>query len=123
VEVMQEEGIDPVRTKNQPLVKELSAATKPADHKEARDALHAAQTNVVQMKPATQSAPTEVEEFAMRIVRMFEARYGSYRGADRDEQIRFVLERVVNVLGADVHELRTYGRSDRVPKPKHSKPE
>ncbi len=121
VDVMREQDLDPVRGENQPLVKTLAAAPKPADRDEARAALNAARTNLVKMKPAVQSARSELEDFAARIVRMFEAQYGSYHGADRDEQIRFVLERVVNVLGADVHELRTYGRPDRVPKPGEGK--
>lgn len=114
---MKEEGLDPVRGENRHLVKTLTMAPKPANHEEARASLKVARANVVKMTPAVQDAPSELEEFATRIVRMFEARYRSYHGEDRDQQIRFVLERVVNVLGANVQELRICDRPDRVPKP------
>lgn len=117
VEVMREEGLDPVRGENRSIVKSLTEAPKPATHAEAKASLNVARAKVGKMAPAVQTAQSKVEEFATRIVRMFEARYRTYREPDRDEQIRFVLERVVNVLGANVRELRTFGRPDRVPKP------
>jgi hypothetical protein len=114
---MREEDLDPTRGENLSLVKSLTKAPEPASHAEAKASLKVARANVVKMKPAVANPPSELEDFAARIVRMFESRYRTYRGTDRDEQIRFVLEKVVNVLGADVRELRTYGRPDRVPKP------
>jgi leucyl aminopeptidase (aminopeptidase T) len=164
VDVMREQGLDPVRTANQPLVNELVAARKPADHAEAEASLNAARVKVAKIAPAAQTTPNDVggksqdvqipatapepanreeakvvrravrakvvkiapaaqttlsdaEEFATRIVGMFEKQFGSYCGADRDEQIRAILERVVNALGADVHELRTYGRPNCAPNP------
>lgn len=168
VDVMREQRLDPVRTANKPLVDELIAVPKPADHDEAKASLNAARAKVAKMKPAVQSTPNDVgenrqavqnlatvpepanrderkaspraaakaadiataaqtppmdaEEFATRVVRLFEERFGSYRGEDRDEQIRFVLERVVKALNADVHELRTDNRPDPVRKPANSKP-
>jgi hypothetical protein len=156
---MQEQRLDPVRTANKPLVKELIAAPKPADHDEAKASLNAARAKVAKVKPAVQTTPNDVgenrataqtlttvpepanrdepkaspravakaaniaatqtppmdaEEFATRVVRLFQKRFGAYNGEDRDEQIRLVLERVVNVLHADVHELRTDNCPDRV---------
>jgi hypothetical protein len=119
IDVMREEGLDPVRGENLQLVKALAETPKPASRAEAEASLNVARAKVVKMQTPVASTPQqpELEEFATRVVRMFKARYGSYSGPDRDDQIRFVLEKVVNVLGADVHELRTYGRPDRVPKP------
>jgi AraC-like DNA-binding protein len=117
VDVMREEEIDPAEGENRKLVKALTTAPEPANHAEARATLKVARANVVKMKPAAANPPSELEDFAERIVRMFKSRYDAYSGADRDEQIRFVLERVVNVLHAEVRELRKYDRPDRVPKP------
>ena len=139
---MREQGIDPVLTRHQALVGTLTEAPEPpANREEAKASLKAARAKVVKMAPAarnarsvrtaptaetaqnaqttdtTQIADIEIDEFATRIVRMFQERFGAYDGGDRDEQIRMVFERVVNVLHADVHELRTDGRPDRVPKP------
>jgi hypothetical protein len=168
VDVMREQRLDPVRTANKPLVDELIAAPKPADHDEAKASLNAARAKVAKVKPAVQSTPNDVGEsrqavqnlatvpesancderkaspraaanaadiaaaaqtplmdaevFATRVVRLFEERFGSYRGEDRDELIRFVLERVVKALNADVHELRTDDRPDPVRKPANPKP-
>jgi AraC-like DNA-binding protein len=143
---MREQGLDPVLGKHQPLVETLTAAPEPANREEAKASLKAARAKVVKMAPAarnartvrtaptaetaqtaqttdtTQIADIEIDEFATRIVRMFQERFGAYDGEDRDEQIRLVLERVVNVLHADVHELRTDDRSDRVRKPAKTKP-
>jgi AraC-like DNA-binding protein len=143
---MREQGLDPVLGKHQPLVETLTAAPEPANREEAKASLKAARAKVVKMAPAARTASTvraappvgtaqtaqttdtaqiaeiEIEEFARRIVRMFEDRYGSYRGEDRDEQIRSVLERVVNVLHADVHELRTDNCPDRVGEHAKTKP-
>lgn len=168
-DVLQQEGIDPVVGKNQPLVKALIEAPKPATSDQAKASLTAARAKVVEIKRAAQTTPNDlgesrpavqslattpeaehrkqarvsppaarskvvksappvqttsndVEDFAARIVQMFEAQYGSYQGADRDEQIRAVLERVLNVLGVDVHELRIDNRPDCVRKPARSNP-
>jgi hypothetical protein len=117
VDVMRNAGFDPALGQNRKVVKSLSRVATPASHADAKVSLHLARANVVRMAPTVKSAPNTLEEFATRIVRMFETRYRSYHGADRDEQIRFILERIVNVLGANVQELRTYRRSDRVPEP------
>lgn len=69
-----------------------------------------------------QTTQGEIEEFTTRIVRMFEEHFGSYLGEDRDEQIRAVLERVVKALHADVHELHTDDRPNRVGKPAKKTP-
>lgn len=194
MDAMREEGIDPVRGKNQSLVETLTAAPEPANLEEAKTTLKTARAKVLKMTPAArvartgpvakagrakvlkmapagqearnvpavsatqanqtihttdttptidttqatditpttgstqtaqttgatgtaQIADTEIDEFATSIVRMFEERFGGYNGADRDEQIRSVLELVVNALHADVSELRIDGRLDRARKP------
>lgn len=149
VEVMQQEGIDPVLTKHQALVETLTEVPEPTNREEAKASLNTARAKVLKMPPVVRKARTaptaptaptaetaqtaqtadttqiayiEIDEFATRVVRMFEERFGSYRGEDRDEQIRLVLERVVNVLNADVHELRTDGRPGRMCKPDKAKP-
>ena len=208
VDVMREQGLDPVRTANRPLVNELVVSEKPADHEEAKTSLEAARAKVIELKlaaratpidvgenreaeqnlatapepanhqeaktsqravrakvvkvkprtetnpakvggdpqavqnlanasepsnseeakipqpaarvktpkaaPSAQTIPSDAEEFSMCIVRMFQERFGAYDGEDRDEQIRLVLERVVNVLHADVHELRVDNGPDHV---------
>ncbi|MFP5237654.1 MAG: hypothetical protein ACLGSD_17300 [Acidobacteriota bacterium] len=178
VDVMREEGIDPVLGKHQSLVETLTTAPTPANRDEAKASLKAARAKVLKMAPVarkahtvpaakagrakvvkmeparqeapnvpavstTQTSPTvgstgitqtsgstgtvesagiAIDEFTMGIIRMFEERFGSYRGADRDEQIRSVLERVVSALHADVRELRIDGRPDRVRKLAQKKP-
>lgn len=117
VDVMREEGLDPTRGKNLGLVKSLTKAPEPASHADAKASLNVARANVVKITPSVQNALSELEQFTARIVRMFEFRYRTYHGTDRDDQILFVLEKIVNVLRADVRELRMYDRPDPVPKP------
>lgn len=153
VDQMREEGIDPVLTRHQALVKTLTLAPEPANREEAKVSLKTARAKVLKMSPVARKAHTapraetaqnfqatkpidnagvkdsagtaqisdvEIDEFAARIVRMFEERFGAYHGEGRDAQIRSVLERVVNTLGADVRELRIDSRPDRVRKPAKS---
>lgn len=117
IDAMLEAGIDPAVTGNREVVQALASVPKPVSVAEAEASVNLVRSNVISMKRAVESSPSEVEEFARRIVRMFEARYRSYQGADRDDQIRFILEKVVNVLRADVRELHTYSRPDHVRKP------
>jgi AraC-like DNA-binding protein len=146
---MREQGIDPVLTRHQALVGTLTEAPEPANREEAKASLTTARAKVLKIPsvarkartaPSAQAAQTtkateatdstgtdqiadvEIDEFATRIVRMFEERFGAYRGEDRDAQIRSVLERVVNSLGADVRELCIDHRPECVRKPAKSKP-
>jgi AraC-like DNA-binding protein len=128
---MREQGIDPVLTRHQALVGTLTEAPEPANREEAKASLTTARAKVLKIPsvarkartaPSAQAAQTTKATDATRIVRMFEERFGAYRGEDRDAQIRSVLERVVNSLGADVRELCIDHRPECVRKPAKSKP-
>ena len=56
MDAMREEGIDPLRGKNQLLVKTLTAAPEPANRKEAESSLKAARTKVLKMAPGARKA-------------------------------------------------------------------
>lgn len=63
VDVMREQGLDPVRTANQLLVNELVAVEKPTDHDGAEASLNAARAKVAELKkPANQAIPIDVGE-------------------------------------------------------------
>jgi cysteinyl-tRNA synthetase len=87
-----------------------------------------AHSRVIAMKRTAKAETALVElgsldEFTERIVRMFESRYRSYLPSSRDDEVRYILEKVVNCLRANVRELRTYSRADQVRKPAAAKGE
>lgn len=119
---MLEEHIDPSLPRNRPMVKMLAQAPKPESKEEATAAVKAAQSNVIAMKNAARSAGQETEsdasdEFARRLVRIVDPWYRAHSLATRNDELRYILEKLVNMLRADVRELRIYSRPDQVLKP------
>jgi len=96
----------------QQAVQNLATASEPSSSEEAKIPQPVARVKAPKIEPAVQTFPSEAEEFSMCVVRMFQERFGAYDGEDRDDQIRLVFERVVNVLHADVHELHLDDRPD-----------
>jgi hypothetical protein len=99
---------------DQQAVRNLATASEPSNREEAKVPQPAARVKAPKIAPAAPTLPNDAEEFSTRIVRMFQERFGAYDGDDRDEQIRLVLERVVNVLHADVHELHINEGPDHI---------
>lgn len=123
---MVEQKIDPAAAKNAPVVEKLVQMPRPATREQAAEAVRiAVQEHVAQKKAAKKSGAksTEhgLEEFTARVVKLFEHRYKSVMPQQRDVELRYVLERVVNTLRADIRELRQYGRPALVPKPEIGK--
>lgn len=128
VDAMIESHIEPTSTKNRDVVQIVAQIPETATREDAAAAVKLAHSRVIAMKRTAkaETAPVEpgsLEEFTRRIVRMFEARFGSYSPSHRDDEVRFILEKVVNCLRANVRELRTYSRADQVRKPAAAKGE
>lgn len=123
IDEMLEQRIDPSLTRNRRVVETLAQALpKPATREEATAALDFARSNVIAMRNVIQdnsagSEPEPAEAFARRLAKVVEPWYRSFPVQDRDVQLRFVLEKLVNMLRADVRELRIYSRPDQVHKP------
>jgi len=128
IDAMIESRIEPTSTKNRDVVQIVAQAPEPATREEAMAAVKMAHSRVIAMKRTAKAETALVElgsldEFTERIVRMFESRYRSYLPSSRDDEVRYILEKVVNCLRANVRELRTYSRADQVRKPAAAKGE
>lgn len=122
IEAMEEQKINPAEAKNAPVIANLAQVPQSVTREEADEAVRIAiQYHVTQKKAAKKasSKPTEttVEEFAAHVVKLFERRYRNMPPEQRDADLRYVLEHVVNALRADIRELRHYGRPVLVPRP------
>jgi hypothetical protein len=58
-----------------------------------------------------------IEEFAARMVRLFEDRYRFVKPQETDAEVCYILELMVNTLRVPITELRQYSRPALVPKP------
>ncbi|MFP5209690.1 MAG: hypothetical protein ACLGRW_10415 [Acidobacteriota bacterium] len=121
LEVMAEQKIDPAAAKNAPVVDKLVRMPPPATREEAAEAVRAAIRDHVAQKKAVNNVaakPAEmgVENFTAHVVKLFEQRYRSMAPAQRDAELRYVLEVVTNTLRAGVTNLRQYSRPALVPK-------
>ncbi len=119
INALQEMNIDPAAAKNLKVVKKLLEMPKPKSAKDAEDAVNVAiQENLARKKLSAKTpVGSELEDFAQKIVKQFESRYGSSAPHERDAEVRYVLELVVNTLRADIRDLKIYGRPTLVPKP------
>lgn len=120
MEAMLEQNVDPAAHKHAEAIEELLEMPEPQTREEAATAVAAVakrQTTQKRKKVASVRATADVEVFANRIVKQFEDQYRSATPAERDEEVRYVLERVVNTLRAPIRELREFGRPALVPKP------
>jgi hypothetical protein len=126
INAMIELRIEPTDRKNRSVVEMAAQAPEPATREEAVATVKMAHAKVVAMKRTAKAEtgpvkPGSLDDFTLRIVRMFESRYRSCPPSSRDDEVRYVLERVVNNLRANVRELHIYSRADQVRKPAAAK--
>jgi hypothetical protein len=123
LEVMEERGIDAAAPKNAAMVANLLEMPAPKTREEAASAVKAASQSHLEKKRAAKKAIAKLsqrdglDQFAHRILKQFGERYRSVKAERRDEEVRYILELVVNTLRSDIRELRQYGRPALVPKP------
>ncbi len=123
LEVLEEQKIDPAAGKNSDLVDNLLEMPAPKTREEAASAVKAASQSHLEKKRAAKKAIAKLsqrdglDQFAHRILKQFGERYRSVKAERRDEEVRYILELVVNTLRSDIRELRQYGRPALVPKP------
>jgi hypothetical protein len=122
LEEMIELKLDPTETKNRGVVAELARAPKPSSREQAAENVKSVYSAHLAVKkaakrPATSSDPDSLDDFARRIVRLFEGRLRSMPPSTRDTDIRYVLQKVAKALRADVVDLKTYNQPDPVQKP------
>jgi hypothetical protein len=122
LEAMQDQNIDPAAHKHAALIEELVQIPEPRTGEEARVVVAGAIKELVERKKQkrkaiSKSITTDVEEFANKVVRQFQDRYPSAPTEDRDEEVQYVLELVVNTLRAPIVELRQFSQPALVPKP------
>ncbi len=121
LEAMEAQKIDPAAPKNAGMIQKLALMPKPATRKNAAAIVAQVRTEQAIQKKAVISAKTrsgeDVEDFAARVLRQFKDRFGTIPSQQRDAELRYVLERIVNTLRADIRELRQFGRPTLVPRP------
>ncbi len=122
INAMIELRIEPTAGKNRAVTKAVEQASEPTTREEAIAAVKVANEKFIEMKrtarvEAALVEPGSVEDFAQRIVCMFESHYRTYSASDRDKELQYVLEKIVNNLRSNVRELRSYSRASQVPKP------
>ena len=117
LEAMLEQQIEPAAAKHARVVENLLRIAEPKTSEQASAAVTKAfKTHVVQ-KTKRASAKPELEAFAERVVKQFEDRYRSATPRQRDAEVQYILELLVNTLRAPIRELRQFGRPTLVPKP------
>lgn len=116
---MLEQRIDPRLPRNRLVVEMLEKAPKPADREAATAAVKAAKVLTMKRTAAnsSQQAVQGDDAFACRIKKLVDPWYHTFPLETRDAELRYVLEKLVNTLRADVRELRIYSRPDQVRKP------
>lgn len=122
LEAMQVQNIDPAARKHAALVENLLQMREPETREEARAVVAGAVKEQVKRKKQkrkaiSESITTDVEEFANKVVGQFQERYRSAPLQDRDEEVQYILELVVNTLQAPIVELRQFSQPALVPKP------
>jgi hypothetical protein len=122
LDAMEAQKIDPAAPKNAPMVQKLVTMPTPETTKQAEAVVAVVHSeHVLRRKEAkARKKPHEesVHEFAARVLRQFENRFASIPSLQRDSEIRFVLELIVNTLRSEIRELRQYSRPSLVPKPR-----
>ena len=122
LEAIRVQNIDPAARKHAALVENLLQMREPETREEARAVVAGAVQEQVKRKQQkrkaiSKSITTDIEEFANKVVRQFQERYRSAPLQDRDEEIQYILELVVNTLQAPIVELRQFSQPALVPKP------
>ncbi len=117
LEAMLDQKIDPAAARNARVVENLLRIPEPKTSEDASAVVTGAFKSHVQQKTQKAPAKTGLEAFAERIVKQFEDRYRSSAPQQRDAEVKYVLELLVNTLRAQIGELRQFGRPTLVPKP------
>ena len=115
---MREQQIEPAAAKNSDLVEILLKMPEPKTSEKASAVVLEALKKQVLQKAKKASVKADLETFSERIVKQFEDRYRSATPQQRDAEVRYILELLVNRLRAPIRELRQFGRPTLVPKPK-----
>jgi hypothetical protein len=121
LKAMEAQKIDPAAPKNAGMIQKLAQMPEPATRKKAELVVAQVRREDAVEKKAVRAAKLhdneDIETFAARMLRYFEGRFGTVSPQQRDYELRFVLELIVNSLRADIRELRQFGRPTLVPKP------
>jgi hypothetical protein len=117
IKVMLDQDIDPAAAKHARVVEKLLRIPEPKTSEEAAADVTEAFRTLVLEKAKQASAKPDLEAFAERIVKQFEDRYRSAAPQQRDAEVQYILELLVNTLRAPIRELRQFGRPTLVPKP------
>jgi hypothetical protein len=117
LEAMLEQQIEPAAAKNIDVIETLRQIPEPKTSEEASAVVAKAFKSRVVQKTKKASAKPDLEAFAERIVKQFEDRYRSATPQQRDAEVQYILELLVNTLRAPIRELRQFGRPTLVPKP------
>jgi hypothetical protein len=121
LEAMEAQRLDPAAPKNAPMVQKLMAMPKPQTPKQAEVVVAVVHSEHglrrKEAKAAKKPYEENVDEFAARILRHFKDRFGTMAAQQRDNELLFALELIVNSLRSDIRELRQYSRPALVPKP------
>ncbi len=118
LEAMREQQIEPAAAKNSDLVETLLKMPEPKTSEKASAVVREAFNKQVVQKAKKASVKADLEAFSERIVKQFEDRYRSATPQQRDAEVLYILELLVNRLRAPIRELRQFGRPTLVPKPK-----
>ena len=118
LEAMREQQIEPAAAKNSDLVEILLKMPEPKTSEKASAVVLEALKKQVLQKAKKASVKADLETFSERIVKQFEDRYRSATPQQRDAEVKYILELLVNRLRAPIRELRQFGRPTLVPKPK-----
>jgi hypothetical protein len=121
LQAMEAQKIDAAAPKNATLLRNLLEMPAPATTKEAEEVVARVCNEIAiekrEKRAAKKSAEKDIEEFAGAIVRQFESQFGKMQPKQRDAELLYVLERIVNTLRADIKTLRQFSRPALVPKP------
>lgn len=117
LEAMLEQQIEPAAAKNISVVETLLNMPEPKTSEKASAVVREAFKKQVLQKAKTASVKPTLEAFAERIVKQFEDRYRSTPPEQRDAEVQYILELLVNTMRAPIRELRQFGRPTLVPKP------
>ncbi len=117
LEAMLEQQIEPAAAKNIDVVEALLRIPEPKTSEKASAVVREAFKTHVLQKTKKASAKPDLEAFANRIVKQFEDRYRSAAPQQRDAEVQYILELLINSLRAPIRELRQFGRPTLVPKP------
>lgn len=120
IEAMLDENIDPAKHEHADAVEELLEMPEPRTAEEAAATVATAmkqRSERKRNKTSSRKAKAGLEEFTDWIMKQFEERYRSVPRDQRDRELQYVLELIVNTLHAPIRELREFSGPALVPKP------